>query len=109
MQTSPDYLAAASAPPHLALYYCLRCPRFLDFFGIVIGMFFSEHGVAHFHAARGEHKITVDIDSGRVRGDFPPRAQGLVLEWAALHEEELQENWARARRREPLKRIAPLE
>ena len=84
-------------------------PEISRFLGIVIGMFFSEHGVAHFHAAYGEYKITVEIDSGLVRGEFPLRAQRLVLEWVTLHKEELQENWARARRREPLNRIAPLE
>ena len=33
----------------------------------------------------------------------------LVLEWVALHREELVENWERARNQEPLKRIPPLE
>jgi protein-histidine pros-kinase len=38
----------------------------------------------------------------------PPRVQGLVLEWAALHQAELREDWALARKGEPLKSIAPL-
>lgn len=59
-------------------------PEISRFLGIVIGMFFSEHGPAHFHAVYGEYKITVEIESGQVRGEFPPRAQRLVLEWAAL-------------------------
>jgi hypothetical protein len=80
--------------------------RFLD---IVIGMFFNEHGVPHFHAVYGEHKITVEIESGSVRGDFPGRALRLVLEWAELHKQELSEDWDLARQRQPLKRIAPLE
>ena len=84
-------------------------PEISRFPGIVIGMFFSEHGVAHFHAVYGEHKITVEIESGLVRGEFPPRAQRLVLEWTALHKQELLENWDRARQRQPLSRIAPLE
>ena len=84
-------------------------PEISRFLGIVIGMFFSEHGLPHFHAAYGEYKITVEIESGQVSGDFPPRAQRLVLEWAALHKQELLENWNRARQRQPLARIAPLE
>lgn len=72
-------------------------------------MFFSEHGPAHFHAVYGERKITVEVESDLVRGTFPPRARRLVLEWAALHKQELLENWERARQRQPLKRIAPLE
>lgn len=84
-------------------------PEISRFLGIVIGMFFNEHGVAHFHAVYGDHKITVEIESGTVQGDFPPRALRLVLEWTSLHKQELQENWERARQRQPLKRVPPLE
>jgi hypothetical protein len=84
-------------------------PEISRFLGIVIGMFFNEHGSPHFHAVYGEHKITVEIESGTVRGDFPGRALRLVLEWAELHKQELSEDWDLARQRQPLKRIAPLE
>jgi len=48
----------------------------------IVGMFFNGHGLPHFHAVSGEHTITVEIASGAVRGEFPPRALRLVLEWA---------------------------
>jgi len=75
----------------------------------VIGIFYSEHGVAHFHAVYGEHEISVEIESGTVHGEFPARALSLVLEWANLHQQELIENWELARQGQPFKRIAPLE
>ena len=84
-------------------------PEISRFLGIVIGMFFSEHGAPHFHAVYGEHKVTIEIESGVVRGDFPGRALRLVLEWAALHKQELMDNWERARQHQSLTRIAPLE
>ena len=84
-------------------------PELSRFLGIVIGMFFNEHGVAHFHAVYGEHQMTVEIESGAIHGQFPPRAQRLVLEWMDLHRQELLDNWTRARQRQPLQRIAPLE
>lgn len=84
-------------------------PEISRFLGIVIGMFFREHGVPHFHAVYGEYKITVEIESGKVRGEFPDRAQRLVLEWGELHTQELLENWERARQRQSLRPIAPLE
>lgn len=84
-------------------------PEISRFFGIVIGMFYSEHGVAHFHAVYAEHEISIEVGAGAVHGDFPPRALRLVLEWAALHKAELVENWELARQGQPLKRIAPLE
>jgi hypothetical protein len=41
-------------------------------------------------------------------GGLPPRALRLVTDWASDHQEELRENWDRARRHEPLRRIEPL-
>jgi hypothetical protein len=50
-------------------------PEISRFLGIVIGMFYSEHGVPHFHAAYGDHEVSVEIDSeeGSLR-EFPQRA-----------------------------------
>ena len=42
-------------------------------------------------------------------GHLPPRILGLVIEWAALHRDELQEKGERARRHEELRKVAPLE
>lgn len=84
-------------------------PEISGFLGIVIGMFYSEHGIAHFHAVYGEHEVSVEIESGSVHGDFPQRALRLVLDWTDLHKAELLENWQLARQGQPLKSIAPLE
>jgi hypothetical protein len=84
-------------------------PEISRFFGIVVAMFYSDHGPPHFHARYGEHEVTVRIDDGGVDGYFPHRALGLLLEWYALHRDELRDNWERARTRRPLQRIEPLE
>jgi hypothetical protein len=84
-------------------------PEISRFLGIVIGIFYSEHGVAHFHAVYGEHEVSVEVESGKIHGQFPARALRLVLEWASLHREELMENWQLARQGQPLRSIAPLE
>lgn len=84
-------------------------PELSRFLGIVIGMFYREHGRPHFHAVYGEYEVTVEIETGVVTGRFPRRAVGLVLEWAALHRDELLKNWELAREKQPLRRIAPLE
>lgn len=84
-------------------------PEISRFFGIVIAMYYTEHGLAHFHAEYGGERASVDIETGTIRGELPPRGQRLVLEWAALHRQELLENWERARQGLPLSRIAPLE
>jgi hypothetical protein len=84
-------------------------PEISRFFGIVIAMYYTEHGPAHFHAEYGGAEALVEIESGVVHGRLAPRALRLVLEWAALHRRELLENWERARQLQPLTRIAPLE
>ena len=51
--------------------------------------------------------IAID-DLTVLEGELNPRARGLVVEWAALHQEQLREVWERARNHEPLGRIEPL-
>jgi hypothetical protein len=51
----------------------------------------------------------VGIRDGVVTGRFPRRALGHVLEWLDLHRDELLANWDRARAREPLAPVPPLE
>lgn len=85
-------------------------PELSRFFGIVIRMFYSDHEPAHFHAIYGEHEALVEIDTLAVfRGNLPRRALALVLEWAALHRDELREDWRRARAGETLSEIEPLD
>jgi hypothetical protein len=84
-------------------------PEISRFLGVVIGMFYSEHGVPHFHAVYGEYEASIEIEGERVHGALPRRALALVLEWNRLHRQELLDNWERARAGQALNRIAPLE
>jgi len=62
-----------------------------------------DHPPDHFHARYGGQWATVAIaDLAILASDLPPRALGLVLEWAQLHRAELQANWERASQRLPL-------
>ena len=85
-------------------------PEISRFFGMVIAMFYNDHAPPHFHVRYGEHKAIMTIETPMmVEGYLPPRALGLVTEWATLHREELLEDWALAEKRAPLKKIKPLE
>ena len=85
-------------------------PEISRFLGIVIAMYYNDHAPPHFHATYGEHEIRVDITSGGIlSGNFPGRAENLVLEWLQLHRDELIEDWRLAEERKPLKKIEPLE
>lgn len=84
-------------------------PEISRFLGVVIRMYYRDHAPAHFHATYGEYEITVEIETGVTEGRFPRRALSAVLEWTVDHQRELWDNWERARREEPLKKIDPLE
>jgi hypothetical protein len=63
----------------------------------------------HFHAQYGEHEALIAIaDLGIFAGGLPPRALGLVMEWASMHRMELQSAWDRASAMEPIGKIEPL-
>jgi hypothetical protein len=85
-------------------------PEVTRFFGIVIRMYFNDHEPSHFHAEYGEFEALIEIETLAVlRGELPRRALALVLEWAALHRQELRTDWERARLGTPLQPIAPLD
>lgn len=80
------------------------------FFGIVIAFYWEDHLPPHFHAKYSGDEALVEIRTGEViRGLLPRRALSLVEEWRTLHVPELLDNWERARQRQPLAYITPLE
>jgi hypothetical protein len=85
-------------------------PEISRFFGIVIKMFFDDHNPPHFHAEYGDSLVLIDIRTlSAFAGRLPPRAMGLVIEWATLHQQELISDWERAQAKQELQSIAPLE
>ena len=85
-------------------------PEISRFFGIIVAMYYNDHGPPHFHARYGDSVVRIAIEDGRVlSGEFPRRATGLVLEWLELHRDELREVWLLAKQRKPLMKITPLE
>ena len=84
-------------------------PRISAFYGIVIAMYYRDHDPAHFHAIYGEYQVQIVIATLEpLSGELPPRALRLVREWALLHRDELEADWAKARARVPLDTIEPL-
>ena len=87
-------------------------PRISAFYGIVIWMYHDEahhRGRPHFHATYGDDEASLDIDTLSIlAGELPPRALRLIVEWAGDHQDELRENWQRARNHQRLRRVEPL-
>jgi hypothetical protein len=79
-------------------------PTVAWFYGIAIAMYSP-----HFHAQYGRPRAVVSFDGRIVAGSLPPTAARLVAQWAMAHQDELVENWTRARADQPLERIAGLD
>jgi hypothetical protein len=43
-----------------------------------------------------------------MNGSLPPKALGLVVEWASLHQDELMQNWENSQQGKELLRIQAL-
>ncbi len=85
-------------------------PTISIFYGIVIQMFWRDHSPPHFHALYAEYEAQIDIRTlETLEGRLPNRALALVLEWAALHRDELMEDWRLCENMQRPKRIRPLD
>jgi hypothetical protein len=85
-------------------------PTISIFYGIVIRMFFDDHGPPHFHAQYGEYKATIDIESvALAEGRLPRRGLELVLDWTELHQTELLHDWELCREHHVPRSIEPLQ
>jgi hypothetical protein len=84
-------------------------PEISRFYGIIIKMYFDDHNPPHFHAIYGELETIININTlGIIWGELTPRALGLVMEWASLHQSELLHVWEQAKNLKPLDKIDPL-
>lgn len=85
-------------------------PIVSTFFGIIIRMFFDDHAPPHFHAEHQGQDALVDFDGRILEGEIrSATARKLIRQWALLHRLELETNWRRAKKLQPLESIEPLE
>ena len=85
-------------------------PELSRFYGIVIKMYFDDHSPPHFHAEYGEYDALININTlAIIAGRLPGRALGLVIEWALLHQAELDREWTKAKNMQSLGKIPPLK
>lgn len=85
-------------------------PTICTFRGIKIFINWHEHRPPHFHAVYGGEEVTILINELEVfDGSIPHKQLKMVLGWAALHQDELLENWALAENMQELFQIDPLK
>ena len=84
-------------------------PTISNFYGVIIRMYWADHAPPHFHAIYAGDEVVIEIRTlGAIRGSVPRRALALTLEWAALHREELLEDWRLCSRNQAPRKIRPL-
>ncbi|KAB2648617.1 MAG: DUF4160 domain-containing protein [Verrucomicrobia bacterium] len=85
-------------------------PELSRFYGIIIRMFYGDHAPPHFHAVYQGEEVQLNIESLEVmNGAMRRRALVLVLEWAALHRDELRLAWEQASHNQEPSKIEPLD
>jgi hypothetical protein len=85
-------------------------PEISRFYGIIIYLYVGDHNPPHIHAMYNEFEILIDIQNKIIlEGEFPKRAQRLVLQWVDIHELELLANWENAKNKKDIFKITPLK
>lgn len=84
-------------------------PTISLFRGIKVSINWNDHQPPHFHAEYGNENVIISINEIEVlEGSLPHKQLKMVLGWAALHQEELIDDWKRAEQQQPLLPIQPL-
>ena len=83
-------------------------PELCRFNGIVIQMYWGDHGPPHFHAVFGSINASYDIETlERRAGILPNRQHVLVTRWAVKRQRELRRAWSLAQEDEDPGKIQP--
>jgi hypothetical protein len=78
-------------------------PKVAEFYGVPIYVYYREHLLPHFHAMYAGDEAEIAIDGPAILARrLPPRALGLVMEWAARRRPELARVRAQAEAHQPL-------
>ena len=62
--------------------------------GVRIIFYADEHPPPHFHARFAEYTAQIRIDPVEIlKGSLPPNKEGVVMDWARAHRDELLVAW----------------
>ena len=73
-------------------------PAICQFDGIIIRMYFNEHGEPHFHAFKAEHSAKYFWRRDEWIGALPKADEHKVKSWASNRQAGLEEAWDALRR-----------
>ena len=86
-------------------------PRISEFYGILIRMYYSDHGIPHIHAKCGGEEASFAIETGEMikKGEIPHKKKRMVQKWIKIHKSELMANWQKVSSGEEPRKIEPLQ
>ena len=85
-------------------------PRISEFYGILIRMYYSDHGIPHIHARCGGEDASFAIETGEmIEGKMPHKKERMVREWIEMHKSELMTNWQMVSSGKTPRKIEPLQ
>ncbi len=80
------------------------------FFGLIVRLYYREHGVPHIHVIAGDDEAAISLVDGRIiEGSLPAPAFRLVMEWIYEHHQELREAWVMAQSGKRPKKVPPMK
>ena len=84
-------------------------PTISMFYGIIVTMNFREHNPPHIHVTYQGQRASYGFDGEVTKGSrLPVKQHKLVVAWIALHQEELEADWALAQSSQAPYPIEPL-
>jgi hypothetical protein len=70
-------------------------------------MYYRDHNPPHIHVIYQGYEALIGVEDARIlRGKLPATVMLVIRRWVTLRRAPLLANWERARRHEPLERIA---
>ena len=85
-------------------------PRISEFYGILIRMYYGDHGIPHIHARCGGEDASFAIETGEmIEGKMPHKKERMVREWIKMHKSELMTNWQMVSSGKTPHKIEPLQ
>ena len=85
-------------------------PKISEFYGILIRMYYEDHGIPHIHAKYGDEEASFAIETGKLlKGEFPLSKERMVRKWIKMHKRDLVENWQITSAGKMPRKIEPLQ
>ena len=82
-------------------------PEVCNLYGMSIKLIWKDHLPKHVHVFIGRNETKVTFEGYVLSGKLPPDKLRVLREWLIKRQTELNDNWEKVIRMEPIERIEP--